>query len=340
MTMFPAIQQFEEGLLAPRESLHTLCEARFDRSEETGVLRIGRTTLFAEIQCTFEGGRYLLCCPLSTLAQRLAETSAQRLKYRRAGFLLPWRLLRNELTYRDATGARRTCDLILQELPASGVPLDTFVRTADRTRLLDALDTLQKALHDEHIAHNNLKASNLWATPDYRLYPIRYAYVRTGDEAGGHDADAAAFESLRTCIHENTPEQASPDTAQLMCDTKSAYHTPRPDFSNHRWIGPMSEQLLCVEDETGYGYVDTGNNYVIEPHFRWANDFREGRAEVETADARMGLIDKTGRYIIEPLYEIVEYDDRTGRSLVRLDGRWAAFDYEGRQLTEFGAVEP
>lgn len=340
MTMFPAIQQFEEGLLAPRESLHTLCEARFDRSEETGVLRIGRTTLFAEIQCTFEGGRYLLCCPLSTLAQRLAETSAQRLKYRRAGFLLPWRLLRNELTYRDATGARRTCDLILQELPASGVPLDTFVRTADRARLLDTLDALEESMRREQISHNNLKASNLWVTPDYQLYPIRYAYVRTGDEAGGHDADAAAFESLRTCIHENTPEQASPDTAQLMCDTKSAYHTPRPDFSNHRWIGPMSEQLLCVEDETGYGYVDTGNNYVIEPHFRWANDFREGRAEVETADARMGLIDKTGRYIIEPLYEIVEYDDRTGRSLVRLDGRWAAFDYEGRQLTEFGAVEP
>ena len=338
--MYPAIQQFEEGLLTPRESLRTLNGARFDRDEHSGTLRIGRTTLFAEVQCTFQGGRYLLCCPLSPLALRLAETSARRLKYRRAEFLLSWRLLRNELTWRDARGMQRTCDLVLQELPADGRPLAEFVRTADRTRLLDALDTLQKALHDEHIAHNNLKASNLWATPDYRLYPIRYAYVRTGDEAGGHDADAAAFESLRTCIHENTPEQAAPDTAQLMCDTKSAYHTPRPDFSNHRWIGPMSEQLLCVEDETGYGYVDTGNNYVIDPHFRWANDFREGRAEVETADARMGLIDKTGRYIIEPLYEIVEYDDRTGRSLVRLDGRWAAFDYEGRQLTEFGAVEP
>ena len=339
MTMFPAIQQFEEGLLAPRESLHTLCEARFDRSEETGVLRIGRTTLFAEIQCTFEGGRYLLCCPLSTLAQRLAETSAQRLKYRRAGFLLPWRLLRNELTYRDATGARRTCDLILQELPASGVPLDTFVRTADRARLLDTLDALEESMRREQISHNNLKASNLWVTPDYRLYPIRYAYVRTGEEAEADGADAAGFESLRTFIREHTPDQPSV-AAQLMSDTVLPYHTPLPDFSNHRWIGPMSEQLLCVEDETGYGYVDTANRYVIEPHFRWANDFREGRAEVETADSRMGLIDKTGRYIIEPIYEIVEYDDRTGRSLVRLDGRWAAFDYEGRQLTEFGAVEP
>ena len=79
---------------------------------------------------------------------------------------------------------------------------------------------------------------------------------------------------------------------------------------------------------------------MIPSQFLWAGDFHEGRAEVQTADGRMGLIDKTGRYVLEPHYEIVEYDDRTGRLLARFDGRWAAFDYEGRQLTEFGAVEP
>ena len=98
--------------------------------------------------------------------------------------------------------------------------------------------------------------------------------------------------------------------------------------------------MICVEDAEGYGYVDTQNRYLIAPQYRWSNDFHEGRAEVQTADGRMGLIDKTGRYVLEPHYEIVEYDDRTGRLLARLDGRWAAFDYEGRQLTEFGAVEP
>ena len=51
--------------------------------------------------------------------------------------------------------------------------------------------------------------------------------------------------------------------------------------------------------------IGTQNRYLIAPQYRWANDFHEGRAEVQTAD-----------------------------------GRWAAFDYEGRQLTEFGAVEP
>ena len=179
------------------------------------------------------------------------------------------------------------------------------------------------------LTHNNLKAANLWMTPDYRLLPLRYAYMRVD---GGDDAPQ--FDALRAFV----AEKAS--VAQMMCDTSAEYSAPCTAFRNHLWVGHMFEQMICVEDAEGYGYVDTQNRYLIAPQYRWANDFHEGRAEVQTADGRMGLIDKTGRYVLEPHYEIVEYDDRTGRLLARFDGRWAAFDYEGRQLTEFGAVEP
>ena len=162
-----------------------------------------------------------------------------------------------------------------------------------------------------------------------RLLPLRYAYMRFD---GGDDAPQ--FDALRAFV----AEKAS--VAQMMCDTSAEYSAPCTAFRNHLWVGHMFEQMICVEDAEGYGYVDTQNRYLIAPQYRWANDFHEGRAEVQTADGRMGLIDKTGRYVLEPHYEIVEYDDRTGRLLARLDGRWAAFDYEGRQLTEFGAVEP
>ena len=179
------------------------------------------------------------------------------------------------------------------------------------------------------LTHNNLKAANLWMTPDYRLLPLRYAYMCFD---GGDDAPQ--FDALRAFV----AEKAS--VAQMMCDTSAEYSAPCTAFRNHLWVGHMFEQMICVEDAEGYGYVDTQNRYLIAPQYRWANDFHEGRAEVQTADGRMGLIDKTGRYVLEPHYEIVEYDDRTGRLLARFDGRWAAFDYEGRQLTEFGAVEP
>lgn len=326
--MYPAIHHFLEGLLSPRASLRTLGGAQFDQ-DETGAVRLGRTTLFAEAQCTLGESRYLLLCPLSPLAHRMAESAAQRLKYLPAEFLLPWRMLREELTYADAAGAQRTCDLVLQELPAEGKPLAVFVRSADCDRLLASLETLRQAMAQAGLTHNNLKPANLWVTPDYRLWPLRYAYVRL--DAGD---DAPQFEELRAFISENA------SVAQMMCDISANYCTPRTDFSNHLWVGNMFEQTICVEDPEGYGYVDTQNRYLIAPQFRWANDFHEGRAEVQTDDGRMGLIDKTGRFVLEPRYEIVEYDDREGRLLARLDGRWAAFDYEGRQLTAFGAVEP
>lgn len=300
--MFPTIHRFMEGLLSPRTSLRTLSEARFAQ-DGTGALLLERTTLFAEAQCTLGDRRLRLFCPLSPLAHRLAETTAQRLKYHPAEFLLPWRMLRGEFTYTDATGTQRTCDLVAQELPAEGEPLATAVGHADRDRLLSALDTLQRQLAQAGLTHNNLKAANLWMTPDYRLLPLRYAYMRFD---GGDDAPQ--FDALRAFV----AEKAS--VAQMMCDTSAEYSAPCTAFRNHLWVGHMFEQMICVEDAEGYGYVDTQNRYLIAPQYRWANDFHEGRAEVQTADGRMGLIDKTGRYVLEPHYEIVEYDDPDGTS--------------------------
>ena len=62
-----------------------------------------------------------------------------------------------------------------------------------------------------------------------------------------------------------------------------------------------------MEDDNGFGFVDTDNNPVIPAQFVWAGDFREGRAEVQTQTG-MGLIDRRGCYVIPPEYEIVDYD--------------------------------
>ena len=115
-----------------------------------------------------------------------------------------------------------------------------------------------------------------------------------------------------------------------------------PDGSTCWWSQRDNGELWGWSDdydpEAG-GYVDAQNRPVIAPRFRWAGDFHEGRAEVET-DTGMGLIDKQGRYIIPPEYEIVEYAPAESVVRVRQHGRWALYDYLGRRLTEFGAVEP
>ena len=95
----------------------------------------------------------------------------------------------------------------------------------------------------------------------------------------------------------------------------------------------LREQVRRTADPMCVG--DTENNPVIRPQYTWAGDFREGRAEVETPSG-MGLIDRQGRYVIPPEYEIVDYAPAESVVRVRKDGRWAEFDYLGRRLTEFG----
>lgn len=165
-----------------------------------------------------------------------------------------------------------------------------------------------------------------WLAP-YRLLP---AELRWSDAAfgAGHDADATAFEALRERV---APCASAP---LEMHDVAADYDALPAELTGHLWASHTFEGLICVEDETGYGFVDTHNRTVIPARFRWAGDFREGRAEVET-DTGMGLIDRTGAYILPPEYEIVDYDPAESRIRVRRDGKWATFDYTGRRLTPF-----
>ena len=126
----------------------------------------------------------------------------------------------------------------------------------------------------------------------------------------------------------------APMPRQSVNDVEAVYNPVRK-LTGHRWTSHVFEGLVCVEDEGGFGFVDTDNNPVIPSQFLWAGDFHEGRAEVQTRTG-MGLIDREGGYVIPPEYEIVDYDPAVSIVHVRHGGRWALFDYLGRRLTEFG----
>ena len=231
------------------------------------------------------------------------------------------------MQWSDATGTVRRTGLILQELPA-GVGFEEALASEEPATLLAALDTLQEGLRSLGFNHRNLKPENLrWCAG--RFIPLRYHDACFGTTG----ADDEAFGALRHRVGEQARHPADAATEQTLHDTTAAYTASRR-LAGHRWCSNLFEGLVCVEDETGYGFVDPSNRVVIPSHFLWANDFHEGRAEVQTAEG-MGLIDKQGGYVIAPRYEIVEYDPATSISLVRLDGLWARFDYLGRQLTRF-----
>lgn len=50
----------------------------------------------------------------------------------------------------------------------------------------------------------------------------------------------------------------------------AADYIPQRRLTGHRWTSHVFEGLVCVEDEGGFGFVDTDNNPVIASRFTWA----------------------------------------------------------------------
>ena len=319
--MIPTLHTFIRALQTPEISFATLSAARAETGTG-GVPQLMRTTRFAEAEIVWCGERWLLSLPLSPAALASVERTASQLGRLNTEWLTEYRILPGELLWADLAGRLQRCDLVLQHLPA-GRSFAEALQSEPAERLLEGLDALQAALRKLGFSHNNLRAGNLRRTGG-RFVPLRYHDARFG----ASDGDAEAFETLRRQIREASG-------GPMLVSDVTAEYAPLRRLTGHRWTSHIFEGLVCVEDEGGYGFVDTDNNPVIPSRFKWAGDFHEGRAEVETPDG-MGLIDRQGCYVIPPEYEIVDYIPAESLVRVRQNGRWAMFDYLGRRLTEFG----
>lgn len=313
------------ALQTPDLSLATLSGARVVAGSNA-LPQLVRTSRFAEAEIEWQGARWLLSMPLTSAAIPRIEPAASRLRRLTTPGMHEYRILSQEMRWYDAAGAEQRTDLVLERLP-EGVGFARALAAVPAQALHAALDRLQEELREAGVAHNNLCETNLrWS--DGRLVALRYHDATIGS-AG--EADAAAFEELHRRI-----DSAAESAAQTVGDVVAGYTASQP-LTGHLWTGNFFEGLACVEDETGYGFVDARNRTVIPARFVWAGDFHEGRAEVETPTG-MGLIDREGRYVIAPEYEIVEYDFVRSVAYVRRDGLWAQFDYSGRRTTGFSAA--
>lgn len=315
--MAPTIYDFLRALLAPADRLAALPEMRA-ATDGTGHPRLCRTARFAEAEIEWQGVRWLLCMPLIPAAVPAIERAAARMRGLRSPWLAEYRLLREAMRYEDSAGTTHRADLVLQQLP--GIAFDEALACVTRERLCKALDALGEELGRLRLTHGNLKEENLrWH--DGLLMPIRWHYVRT--EPGG---DAETFAALRRRI-----EIAGTDHDDRLHDTAAPYGMPADQLTGHLWVGHLFEQLVCVADREGFGFVDAANRPVIPPQYLWAGDFHEGRAPVQTAEG-MGLIDKQGKYVLPPRFEIVNYRPELSIAYVREEGHWSRYDYEGRLL--------
>ena len=312
------ISSFRTALEMPRSHFSTLAQlVRLD----DGVVR---STYFAEAKGACGGRNMMVYMPLASVSLRRVERFIP-LKRNLVSAVVPrLTILREEMRWVDATGREQMCDIFCEPLP-DGFPLADAVSTIadeeEAAQLIEALDELQAQLLQAGVSHNNIREENIFIDEENRLHLVRWYYATDG--VGGDDE---AFAALRTKIasHLETMTLREPDFD---------YYRAATPLTGHLSVRFMREGLAAVEDETGWGFVDSENNIVVEPKYEWVGDFCEGRAEVQ-AEQGMGLIDRHGEYIIPPCYKIVEYDAVSGSSQVLSDEGWMVFDYEGHHLEE------
>lgn len=324
--MTPTIYDLTAALSHPEASFATLGEARLCRNAD-GTPRLHRTTDFAEALITWQGRSWLMAMPLDDGALHDIERTAVKLRHLDNRHIAPFRLLREELRCTDDAGRTRKADLLLHALPA-GEPLDRAQRSPER--LHEALDILRHELRRTGASHRNLKPENILVAPDGTMCVIRNYRMRFD----GGEGDTDAFEALHRYIDtlalrkeeaEETPEGGMPAAETL--------------YPGHIEVGRLSDGLVRVRDEAGYGYVDPQNRPVIPARYASANDFREGRAEAGLLlddgcggrKLRMGIIDKQGQWIVEPRFTHIQYDEVSNRILAAYGRHWSAFDYMGRE---------
>ena len=99
----------------------------------------------------------------------------------------------------------------------------------------------------------------------------------------------------------------------------------------------VTDNLFCATDnrfeatDDGFGAQAEGLRVAIPFVYLWADDFREGRAVVETEQG-VGVIDKRGCEILPAVFDDVRYDVSAGCFEARLDEQQLLFGYAGEPI--------
>lgn len=105
---------------------------------------------------------------------------------------------------------------------------------------------------------------------------------------------------------------------------------------NEAVIGSENTILIPKKNDTGlWGYVDTTQNWVIEPKYYDAWMFRKGMGVVQISEDKCGLINSKGEWIIEPNYQsILTFVDTKGETYfnVEKDNINTFFDAQGKEI--------
>ncbi len=106
--------------------------------------------------------------------------------------------------------------------------------------------------------------------------------------------------------------------------------------ANEDDVFDLNFKLIPVKVGDNWGYISQDGKFAINPQFKKAYTFREGRALIRSADDKYGYIDESGKLVITPQYkyasvfseglaavtkpdQTIEFIDKTGKTAFSLD---------------------
>ena len=313
--------QFANALMHPDICLRRFSALCYDPNTKI------ETKHFTEYHASYANHELIIYAPASLEAVDMTY-DAIRLRPKRCPHISALCVVPNEILCSGIIPHR--CSLIFEELP-QGTPLSEAMYTHKHKHLEQGLVELQNYLKEIDLSINNLKPENIIVDSDHHWHVIR-AYYLSYDA----DNDDAIFERLKELIALNALSDNF-DNTSFACEGFAPYGCITT--TDGRQLFAACEGLRRFTSSEGTGFEDEAGNIIIEATFRDATDFLEDRSVVTTHDAKMGIIDRKGRYIIDPLYDSIDFDVEDGISRVVDGNKIAKFDYFGTRLTEWEPIK-
>lgn len=231
-------------------------------------------------------------------------------------------ILEDEIIYSGLGSG--SCPLVMERLP-DGIRLNEAIYTYSKSKLLKGFRAFKSRLKKLNISHNNLTLSNIIVDMDYVWYSIcNYGIT----EGWGNDTESLT--NIEQCIN----EYSISDTPNANTLEQQRLHSITTD-SEGNVIYPIVESCRRFTSKNGVGFKDKYGNVIIADEFLSASDFSCNRSVVQLKNGKMGVIDRKGRYIIEPQYSSIVYNPTDGISIIHDGELETSFNYLGEQLEDW-----
>jgi len=194
--MTPSILNFAQSLLDPEAHFMTLRAFETARNNN-GMPVLVRRTRFVE-SCIRKGSQvYIISCPILPDAISSIRRIAVWTRYRISSYIIPFRILDDEMSFLNVKNEIETCDIVIQPVP-KGRSLADCMREDIRPELLRLkFRYMQANLKENLFSHNDLRPDNIVFLKHYMPQLIRhYGCLYPGVT----ERDTRAFERFEVLV--------------------------------------------------------------------------------------------------------------------------------------------